>query len=229
MKAAEKGPEFAFTRKLIETQLKELFSGKSRNHLKPGLRNDLVSIPSAPGPFQAHCHSVDETVSKTLLTKLQSCPRFRLAPFHLSQHFQHSGLGNQCRHAASLLRGPTSRSACRVQAECLAINSSTPSRPFFPVPFPFFPENSSYPELPALPLEWMKLIHNSKSLGNQLLAWNAFLWLGCSPHTISLPWTHFRVPQSPAWPSTPLFLSASDCIVIFHSRVPSTQLRTPPK
>ena len=76
----------------METQVKELLSGKSRNHLEPGLRNDLVSIPSAPGPFQAHCRSVTETVNKTLLTKLQSCPGFRLAPFRPSQHFQHSGL-----------------------------------------------------------------------------------------------------------------------------------------
>ena len=95
-KAAEEGPEFALTRKLTETQVKEIFYGKGRNHIEPGLRNDLVSIPSAPHPFQAHCHSVAETVNKTLLTKLQSCRRFHLTPLRLSQHSQRSGLGNKC-------------------------------------------------------------------------------------------------------------------------------------
>ena len=52
-KAAEKGPEFALTRKLTETQVKELFYGKSRNHIEPGLRNNLVSIPSAPLPISS--------------------------------------------------------------------------------------------------------------------------------------------------------------------------------
>ena len=201
----------------METQVKELLSGKSRNHLKPGLRNDLVSIPSAPGPFQAHCRSVTETVNKTLLTKLQSCPSFRLAPFCPSQHFQHSGLGNK---VSPCLHGPGWVSGYK-------LNSLTS---LFSCPIPIFPWELQLPWTSCF-APWMNEAHSQfKVTGIPTVGLKcAFLWLGCSLYTIPLLWSHFRIPQSPAWPSTPLFLAASDCTVIFHSRVPSTQLGTPPK
>lgn len=189
----------------METQVKELLSGKSRNHLEPGLRNDLVSIPSAPGPFQAHCRSVTETVNKTLLTKLQSCPGFCLAPFRPSQHFQHSGLGNKvspCLHSPGWVSG-------------YKLDSLTS---LFSCPIPIFPWELQLPWTSCF-APWMNEAHSQfKVTGIPTVGLKGLFMARMQPPHNTSPVKSF---QSPSVPCLTQHTSVLSCIRL-HCNFPFT-------